>query len=117
MNKSRSKAYLTTRKYGIPKDNLTLDAIDAERAGMTYGKYKAQHPNTKAANEARLTEKPKRPPQARQTYVFYCRGCGEMFVTTSATRAYCCDECKKRTEGTRKRAKRKKQKMEVPSND
>lgn len=34
MNTSRSKAYLSTRRYGPPRDNLTLDAIDAERAGM-----------------------------------------------------------------------------------
>lgn len=28
-------------------DNLTRDAIAAERAGMSYGKWKAMHPNTK----------------------------------------------------------------------
>ena len=28
-------------------DNLTRDAIAAERAGMSYGKWKAMHPYTK----------------------------------------------------------------------
>lgn len=65
---------------------------------MTYGKYKAQHPNTKDANAARLGEKPKRPPQPRQVHVLYCRGCGEKFISTNARRRYCNDECKKKKE-------------------
>jgi len=43
----------TSRK---PKDNLALDAMDARAAGMTYGKWKAMHPHTKNANEARLAQ-------------------------------------------------------------
>lgn len=103
MNTSRSKAYLSTRRYGPPRDNLTLDAMDAERAGMTYGKYKAQHPNTKDENEARLKESSKRT-QPRAHYVFYCRGCGEKFITTNARRKYCSDECKKTKDGEKYRA-------------
>lgn len=107
MNTGRSKAYVSSRRYGTPRDNLTLDAIDAELAGMTYGKYKAQHPNTKEENEARLKEQPKRT-QPRAHYVFYCRGCGEKFTTTNAKRIYCCDECKKTKDSERYRALRSK---------
>lgn len=34
-----------------PMDNLTRDAIAAQKAGMSYGKYKALHPNTRDDDE------------------------------------------------------------------
>lgn len=117
MNTGRSKAYVSSRRYGTPKDNLTLDAMDAERAGMTYGKYKAQHPNTKEENEARLKELPQRTPHPRQVYVYYCRGCGNKFISTNKKRVFCCDECKKTKENERARAKRAKKKMEEKKSD
>lgn len=76
-----------------PKDNLTLDALDAERAGMSYGKYKALHPQTRDANEHRLAEKPKRPPRTRQIYENICLQCGRTFSTTNHSRLYCDDKC------------------------
>lgn len=83
-----------------PKDNLTLDAMDAIAAGMTYGKWKALHPETKEANESRLA-KPE-PQQKRQhnelprVYEYICRGCGKKFTTNQKTRKYCDDRCKDR---------------------
>jgi hypothetical protein len=99
------------KRHGKPKDSLTLDVLDAERAGMSYGQYKALHPNTKDANEARLEGKPKRPAPVRRVYELYCSGCGEKFTTTNAQRRYCGDSCKEKSDGAirRARAKRKKE--------
>lgn len=117
MNTGTNKAFVRNGRYGAPKDNLTMDAIDAERAGMTYGKYKAQHPNTKEENEARLKEQPKRTPHPHQVHVIYCHGCGIKFVTTNKRRVHCCDECKKIKENKRAQAKRAKKKMEEKKSD
>lgn len=74
-------------------DNLTLDAIDAQRAGMTYGKYKALHPDTMAANEARLapSQRKKRKPVV---YEFTCLYCGEKFMAGNPNAKYCSCACK-----------------------
>ena len=80
-----------------PRDNLALDAMDARAAGMTYGKWKAQHPETKEANESRLSKPPKRQyNQTPRVYEYICRGCGKKFTTPSKARRYCDDRCKHR---------------------
>lgn len=112
MNTGRSKAYVSSRRYGTPQDNLTMDAIDAERAGMTYGKYKAQHPNTKDANEARLAENRKQPRQSRKVYENTCLFCGEQFTTMDARQRYCGDVCKKRKNNAKYWAKKAQQAKE-----
>jgi hypothetical protein len=67
--------------------------MDAERAGMSYGKYKAMHPNTKDANEARLAEK--RPYKPRDTYVATCCNCGRVFEADNKNTRHCSDECRR----------------------
>lgn len=91
-------------EYGTPMDNLALDAMDARRAGMSYGKYKAMHPNTMAANEARLAETPppkkprrKKPP----VYEVVCGYCGKTFYTANLQRKYCSDTCKSKLNGAK----------------
>ena len=86
-----SMARGTSRK---PKDNLTLDAMDARAAGMTYGKWKAQHPNTKEANEERLAPAQKPREQVRRVYEIVCAGCGKTFLAVNPLRLYCDDHCK-----------------------
>jgi hypothetical protein len=99
------------KRQGTPRDNLTLDAMDAERAGMSYGKYKAMHPNTKDANEARLAAK-KREPKPPNVYALPCRYCGRIFESPNKSRRYCSDECKTKNDGAKwrhnKRDKKKK---------
>lgn len=84
-----------------PLDNLTLDVLDAQRAGMSYGKYKALHPNTMAANEPRLAQdqedqesKPKKKRPA--VYEFICLNCGQKFAASNAQAKYCSCACKAR---------------------
>ena len=80
-----------------PKDNLALDAMDALEAGMSYGKWKATHPETKAANESRLGKPPKRQyTETPRVYEYICRGCGKKFTTSQKMRRYCDDRCKHR---------------------
>lgn len=79
-----------------PKDNLTLDAMDALAAGMTYGEWKAQHPETAAANESRLSRPAKAYQEQPKVYEFTCRGCGKKFTTQSKQRRYCDDRCKQK---------------------
>lgn len=96
-----------------PRDNLDLDVMDAERAGVSYGKYKALHPNTRDKNEPRLATKPKREPKQPKVYEFACRNCGEKFTTTNTLRRYCCDACKHQKNNANYYAKPGKKKKEV----
>lgn len=97
-----ARARETTRK---PKDNLTLDAMDALAAGMTYGKWKALHPHTKVANEPRLA-KPKRAdkPSVSKVYEGICPVCGEKFTTTVKNKKYCSEDCKAKKDHANYRA-------------
>ena len=64
------------------KDRLTMDVIEAHKAGMSYGNWKALHPHTDyegAAPEPENEDEPK------------CVVCGGVLPKTK--RMYCCDEC------------------------
>lgn len=97
-----------------PKDNLSLDAMDALAAGMTYGKWKALHPETKEANESRLSQPaPKREyKETPKVYEYICRGCGKKFTTTTKPRRYCDDHCKRLKDSANYRAAHPKQAKE-----
>lgn len=96
-----------------PKDNIDLDMEDAERLGYgcQYGRFKAAHPHTKAANEDRLHPKKKKQEQQvqpdRQVYENVCPVCGKKFTTANPRRAYCSDDCKRKK---RQQAKQQKTK-------
>lgn len=96
-----------------PTDNLALDAMDAKRAGMTYGKYKAQHPKTAAINEPRLA--PKKKTATKQVYEYFCRYCGAKFTTNNFSVRYCSQDCKQKNDNARYRANRAKR--EAVKND
>lgn len=64
-------------------DNLTKDALLAEQAGMTYGKWKALHPYTKPD--------PNR--HGPRFLVCRCKICGKIFETTGRRKAACSDAC------------------------
>lgn len=91
-----------------PTDNLTLDVMDAQRMGygVHYGHFKADHPNTAAANEARLEQKKKKV----STWPIYdriCCTCGRQFQTDHKQRIYCSDKCKELRDGERWRRRKK----------
>lgn len=96
----------TRKRPPKPKDNLALDAMDARKAGQTYGKWKVNHPNTKEANEPRLAAAGKKKHAAKVLEVV-CMGCGKTFTTENSQRRYCTDECKKRKDRAALRAKNK----------
>jgi ribosomal protein L37AE/L43A len=77
-------------------DNIDLDMIDADRLGygVQYGRFKADHPFTKEANEPRLAGRKQIKECVKKVYVFNCPTCGEEFTTTNKNRVYCCDKCK-----------------------
>lgn len=103
---------LAVEKETKAKDNLTLDVLDAERLGYGphYGHFKADHPQTAEANRARLAGKPKREPQPKRVYEFFCMGCGRKFTTTNCMRRYCENSCKSKTNGIKYRARQAKEK-------
>ena len=94
------------------RDNLDLDVIDAQAMGygVHYGQFKADHPFTKDANEARLAPTPK---SKQKVYEFTCRGCGEKFTTTIALQRYCGENCKAKKNNANYRAKQGQKEMEV----
>lgn len=69
-------------------DNLTKDVLAAERAGMTYGKWKAAHPYTRP-DPNRNGLKPK-----ATARVGICKICGKEFEYTGPYKAACSDECR-----------------------
>lgn len=115
MTMDKQQERLGSGKKRTPRDNLDLDVMDAlaQGYGCHYGHFKADHPFTKDANEARLagkkTKSSPRPytPRAR-FYVMTCRGCGQEFTTTVKNRRYCGDHCKKKKENAADRARHKK---------
>lgn len=93
-----------------PPDNLDLDsrAALALGYGVHYGRYKTDHPHTRAEREARgEVDEKKRPP--RRSYTYVCPVCGGTFTTPTKSRKYCSQVCKTRKEYTQqKEAERKK---------
>lgn len=92
-----------------PKDNLALDVLDAEAAGMSYGKYKALHPSTKDTNEARL-EMFKKHMAPAKTKEKICTVCGKAFIARFSACKYCSEACKEKNDNERYRKNKQKQK-------
>lgn len=106
--------------HRTPKDSLSMDVLEAERLGYGchYGHYKADHPHTKEANEARLCKNRKKQPapDGRKSYERVCPVCGEKFTTYNALKKYCSDNCKERRNGATARAKHRKEREEMEAN-
>lgn len=102
-------------KPKMPEDPLAMDVLRAELLGYGchYGQYKADHPHTRAENEARLEEMKKKKPRARRyiftTYEVYCAACGAKFYTTNRKKRYCSDTCGKKKRNADFRAKKKQE--------
>ena len=79
-------------------DRLTRDSIAAQRAGMTYGKWKMLHPHTEEADlpdEIKVPRKKEEKPRQ----VKLCKICGKPIINSrtkgsgSQKRLYCSREC------------------------
>lgn len=80
-------------------DQLTLDCIEARKAGMTYGRWKAlQPPKEKAPDQ--VEEEPSGK---------YCRVCGKMIPRTSPRKVYCSNTCMNQYDYYRAKKKKREQ--------
>lgn len=92
-------------------DDLTQDAIAADRCGMSYGKYKALE-----YEEIRSGKRPapliaKKLAPARRSYDMICQRCGRPFISNHRARKYCSEECSRHADYMA-RAKRRKNEEE-----
>lgn len=76
-------------------DNLTRCAIEAEKAGMSYGKYMA----LKQGKTREIKAAPRNDGEE-----FVCAHCGKKFLKEDhRKRKYCCDRCRHAADWERKR--------------
>lgn len=68
-------------------DNLTRDALAAEAAGMSYGKWKALRPKTKP-------EKGRKTKDDGSKIYRECRVCGRRFEVKHPNHQICSDDCR-----------------------
>lgn len=100
-----------TRKRKTPLDRLTRDAIAAEKAGMSYGKYKAMHPHT--PDEGEEAPEPPKPKVDPDKYERVCTVCGKTFyLRTKVHKKYCGDYCRQLGKSHREQLLREKKKQE-----
>ena len=69
-------------------DNLTRDVLAAEKAGMSYGQWKAIHPHTKPAEPRRARD------EDGKVYRRCCI-CGAKFEVKYYNHVLCSDECRR----------------------
>lgn len=83
-----------------PPDRLSRDAMAAQAAGLSYGKYKALHPFT---GEPELVEIELDDDRRELT----CQYCGKIFLAYGheVRRKYCSDECRDKAAHALYRAK------------
>lgn len=91
-----------------PMDRLTRDAIAVQKAGMSYGRYKALHPHT---GEDEPVEH-ELPGNVRE---ITCAFCGRKFWTDTrhANRLYCDDICQRNASNRRVAARKQGQEEEI----
>lgn len=100
-------------------DYLARDVLAAQKAGMSYGNWKAIHLNTREKGENLIHEDESEINESAPVDVIIsCVVCGTVFHAKSTRAKFCCDACRKlhkakqaklRTEvrGLRKRARQK----------
>lgn len=103
-----------TRKRKEPLDRLTRDCLAAEAAGMSYGKYKAQHPHTPDEEDV----EPAEPETDPGIYKHTCTVCGKVFYHTTKRRFnYCGDYCRRIAKSQRETEQRQQKRLEEMKND
>lgn len=99
------------RKNHKKLDRLTRDAIAAQEAGMSYGKWKAQHPHT--PDEDDEEERDIDPDSVIAT----CEGCGEQFVKFKwqTAKRFCCSTCQNKYNRQKRDREKKRAKPGKPA--
>ena len=92
-----------------PPDNLTLCAVAATNAGMTYGKYMAKY--GKPASRFDISQ-PAPEPEPQED-VRICRVCGKQYYVTCHLRKFCSDECRDAGRKQKEREWHKRKKLEA----
>lgn len=112
--KSRASNYPINerRTHKAPETNLERDMAAAAAAGMSYGQYKALHPNTappKKEERMLAPDDPIKKPRAepRQVYTYTCAVCGQPFETNNKKSKYCSDKCVNKAAMERRRARKR----------
>lgn len=77
------------KKRKKPLDRLTRDAIAADHAGQSYGKWKANHPQTGDVDDDSMEV-------AEGVKVLICMQCGKEFLANNkqSNKRYCSEECR-----------------------
>lgn len=104
---SPAASFAAGRSKRMPTDALEVDVLRMEQLGYGchYGNYRADHPHTKAENEAWLEEMkatPKKKPGRVREAV--CKGCGKTFLTDKKQRLWCDELCRQQHEHAKRRA-------------
>lgn len=86
-------------------DNLSRDALEAQRAGMSYGKYMAHKQFVETQERQTAALKHERLP--------VCVYCGKSIPKGCRSRKYCSPECSERYRDRQKTAQRKCQRDAV----
>lgn len=68
-------------------DNLTKDVLEAEKAGMSYGQWKALHPKTKTTPVKKIRSEDVKVGRK-------CRICGRIFEVKYPQQYMCSQECR-----------------------
>lgn len=115
----------TSRKRRKKLDRLTRDCIAAEKAGMTYGKWKALHPHTPEEDDEQelvaLEERQERRPVSAIAgpgqRVRTCVQCGQPFAVSAnqTNKLYCSDACRIKHGNDARNARRKQNKPARPA--
>jgi endogenous inhibitor of DNA gyrase (YacG/DUF329 family) len=92
----------TSRRKRKKLDRLTRDAIAAQEAGMSYGKWKALHPHTPDEDDE---EEQEITPGA---VIANCEYCGEKFVKTTKAKRFCCATCQNRYNHEKRQREKKR---------
>lgn len=95
-------------------DQLTLDCIAAQKAGMTYGKWKALQPRVEVVMPEQEELPEEEPDVKKEPPKRLCKACGKV-VTGHGCRRYCDDACAYEGVKARTRAyyKRKMERMKA----
>ena len=90
-------------------DQLTLDCIAAQKAGMTYGKWKALH----YVPPVEIPKQEVKPEVKEEALKRVCRYCGKEFVVGHKLMWHCSEDCSYETQKARQkeRYRMKKERM------
>lgn len=90
------------RKKKQPLDHLTRDVLAAEKAGMSYGKWKALHPNTPEEDD----EEEEKAPSSDEV-VCNCKNCFQPFVKLKSkkNKVFCSTVCQSHYNARKQQAK------------